>query len=159
MSDQRLAEIAARLAAATPTTHEIFYRGATSFGWDLDGPESGIRGQFLLKADAEFHAHAPADLRYLLSELARVKALLGWKTKQRLKATTNSERIALFGCSDEDTKGHSGNAVNEHGQVFSWWEGLGELDVEPLNGADPADPEYQAALAEVVGEGTTAQAD
>lgn len=70
----RTAEIQARLAAATPNTGKIIMRGHPVMGWDLDGPESGARGQFQREEDALLYAHAPADLTYLLQRVVALEA-------------------------------------------------------------------------------------
>ncbi len=89
-----------------------------------------------------------ARVRELEAEVQSLRTCLAWKTKQRLKAATDSEKIGLFLCSDEDRQGESGSAINERGEVFDWWEHLGALDVSP-GVMDATDPEYLAARAEV----------
>jgi len=60
------------LAAATPGPWgPTVYRG-TGLGWDVDGPESGIRGQFDVQADAELIAAAPGIIADLLAERDRL---------------------------------------------------------------------------------------
>jgi hypothetical protein len=66
------------LAAATPGPWgPTVYRG-TGLGWDVDGPESGIRGQFDVEADAELIAAAPGIIADLLAEHDR---LTHWKAE------------------------------------------------------------------------------
>lgn len=71
----------------------------------------------------------------------------------RLRARTGSERIGLFGCSDEDTAGRSGLAINERDEVWSFWlHRDGKLDLEPLEEFAvllETDPEFIRARAEV----------
>lgn len=67
MSDSRLAAIQARLAAATPGpwTAAVDALIESPFG-DVGGMDRYV--------DAVLAAHAPADLAYLLAELARLRA-------------------------------------------------------------------------------------
>ena len=67
-TDELAAETRRLLDAATPGEWgPTIYRG-TGLGWDVDGPEAGIRGQFEDEADAELIAAAP---RLLANWLAR----------------------------------------------------------------------------------------
>ena len=76
--EQRIAEIQQRLDKATPGTWETYARHSMSeglddddgfLGWDILGPPKASRGQFERGRDADLIANAPADLRWLLTEL------------------------------------------------------------------------------------------
>lgn len=73
----------------------------------------------------------------------------------RLRADTQSERIALFLCTTEGDMGESGEAINERGELYGWWLFPdGHLDVRPYRADEltwnmQASPEYQRARAEV----------
>lgn len=78
MTDEELAAIEARLAAATPGLWTRFGREIGNengdswyLGHDIEGPPEAERGQFERVADAELIANAPADLRRLLDEVQR----------------------------------------------------------------------------------------
>lgn len=80
--DVRLAEIRARLAAASPGPWLLHHRmiGAgpddderVGLGWDWDddaGPPGPMRGVFARAADAKFVANIHDDMAYLLAQLA-----------------------------------------------------------------------------------------
>lgn len=72
MTDQtRLGEIEARLNATTPGKWERINEGVGIVG---PGYVCQFVARNVAKADAVFIAHSPADLRYLLDEVARVTA-------------------------------------------------------------------------------------
>lgn len=78
MSATRIAEIRARLAAATPGPWDVGERDG-GMGWDVfqvngdDLPQPRLRGMFGHQPDAEFIAHAPADLQWCLARIAALE--------------------------------------------------------------------------------------
>lgn len=79
----RLAEIRARLDAATPAPWTRFARNAAApdeddwyLGHDVHGPARAQRGQIERVADAELIAHAPDDLAHLLTLVDQLQGQL-----------------------------------------------------------------------------------
>lgn len=69
LTDDELAAIAARAEAATPGPWQVVPR-CTERDWDIEGPEEAYyRGQFARRTDAEFIAHARADIPALLAHI------------------------------------------------------------------------------------------
>ena len=79
---KRLAAMRAILEAATPRPWAAVSRSLDEqdddyfLGWEIDGPPDAYRGQFERKADAQFIAHARADMPALL---AVVEAAVAWR--------------------------------------------------------------------------------
>ena len=70
---ERLAAMRARCEVATPGPWVAVSRSSDEqdddyfLGWEIDGPRDAYRGQFARRADAEFIAHARADVPALLA--------------------------------------------------------------------------------------------
>lgn len=69
-------EIKQRRDAITELTISPDLTNRGGFGWDVDKFESGVRGQFERKEDAEFIANAPEDIDALLFEIDRLNAFI-----------------------------------------------------------------------------------
>lgn len=89
-TNDRLAEIRARLDAATPAPWTRFSRNSSNpdeddwfLGHDVHGPPLAQRGQFERVADAELITHAPDDLAYLLSLVDQLQGQLDEVTADR----------------------------------------------------------------------------
>lgn len=82
MTTPDVAAIEACLAAATPGEWKARSRHYLSpdvdwfLGWEVEGPPDAERGQFERRWDAEFIAHAPADIAALLAEVKDARAEL-----------------------------------------------------------------------------------
>lgn len=73
--DERLAEIKARLQAATPGEWREGAEGNLRvYGPDNQYEHSGLVAVFTRRSDVQLIAHAPADLTYLLSKLEEAQS-------------------------------------------------------------------------------------
>lgn len=112
MDDERLDAIAARLAAATPGPWQPYpwagaWRVVPAYESSLEICDTGSLTHNA-EEDATFIAHAPADIRSLLDELARLRTLTGGQVEALtrrlgiLKSENESLRAQLAVLRDDE---------------------------------------------------------